>query len=63
MNKYDDVVARLLQAGANPNFSTRYNGLTPLWFAQTHANEPMVKLLVEAGAIDRSRGRKKSSGK
>lgn len=60
MNKHFDVAARLLEAGANPNFSTKYNGLTPLWFATAHQNEPMMKLLIEAGAIDRNRRRQKS---
>jgi ankyrin repeat protein len=60
MNKHYDVAARLLAAGANPNFSTKYNGLTPLWFTRTHQNEPLAKLLIEAGASDGNRHRKKS---
>ena len=52
MNKHSSVVARLLGAGANPNFSTKYNGLTPLWYAKAWQDEPTIKLLVEAGAID-----------
>ncbi len=63
MNKHYEVAARLLGAGANPNFSTKYNGLTPLWFARTHQNEPLVKLLIEAGALDGGRRPKKSSSK
>jgi ankyrin repeat protein len=46
------VVARLLRAGANPNVSTKYNGLTPLWYAQVSQDEPMITLLIEAGAIN-----------
>lgn len=61
MNKHSSVVARLLEAGANPNFSTKYNGLTPLWYAKTWQDETTMKLLIEAGAIDPNKRRQGSS--
>jgi len=54
-NNHYEVALRLLEAGADPNFSTKYNDLTALWFARLHGDGPLVELLVQATA----RGRKK----
>jgi ankyrin repeat protein len=61
MNRHCTVVSRLLDAGADPNFSTKYNGLTPLWYAQAAQDEPMMKLLTAAGAIDPNKRRRGAS--
>lgn len=44
-----DIVAELLNAGANVNVSNRF-GMTPLMMAAAQGNAEIVKMLIEAGA-------------
>ncbi|MGA3344998.1 MAG: ankyrin repeat domain-containing protein [Terracidiphilus sp.] len=45
-----EMVVLLLDAGADPNFPSEYNGLTPLLFALEQRHEKMVPILLAHGA-------------
>ncbi|MGA2277867.1 MAG: ankyrin repeat domain-containing protein [Terracidiphilus sp.] len=45
-----DMVLLLLDAGADPNLPSEYNGLTPLLFALEQRHEKMVPILLAHGA-------------
>lgn len=49
-NNHFDVVVKLLEAKANPNFPTKQNRITPLMFACENGNKDILSLLIEAGA-------------
>ncbi len=45
----EEIVAKLLAAGANPNAANRY-GITPLWLSATNGSAAVTSMLLKAGA-------------
>jgi hypothetical protein len=47
-----DQVRLLLEAGADPNLTSRRNGLTPLWILGDSGPPELRQMLLDAGAVD-----------